>query len=91
MTSVVQAADRDERVPEGKSVMVTLDASGDSKLIWDGDVPTEVEAARAQFDTLKSKGYVAYSVTRKGDKGSVIHEFDPTAEKIILAPATRGG
>lgn len=90
MTSVVEEANRDD-VPEGKSVLVVLDASGDSKIIWSKDAPEEVAAARAQFDTLKQKGYQAYSVKSDGEKGSVIREFDPTAEKIILAPATRGG
>ena len=71
--------------------LVILDASGDTRVIWDADKPAEVEAARETFTKLKAKGYLAYAVTRKGDKGEVIRDFDPDAEKMILAPQTVGG
>lgn len=65
--------------------------AGDLKVIWDSDNDEEVEAAREQFNSLTGKGYMAYSVTGRGRKGEQIREFDPDAEKIILAPALRGG
>lgn len=71
--------------------LLVLDVSGDTKIIWDPDKPEEVENARETFNRLRKKGYAAYSVNRKGDKGEVIREFDPEAEKLILAPATVGG
>ncbi len=71
--------------------LVILDQHGDTKLIWDPEKPDEVEHARSTFDSLKKKGYLAYSVTRKGDKGEVLKAFDAEAEKMILAPATVGG
>lgn len=64
---------------------------GDLKVIWDKDNEAEVEAARAQFDQLQKKGYLAYTVTGQGRKGTQVREFDEDAEKIILAPALRGG
>lgn len=71
--------------------MAILDATGDTKVIWDPHNPDEVAAAKAQFDTLKKKGFIAYTVNKKGDKGEVIREFDPNAEKIILSPPLAGG
>lgn len=71
--------------------LVILDHTGDTKIIWDADKPEEVEAAREQFDKLRKKGYAAYSVDRKGEKGEVLRKFDPDAEKLILAPPTVGG
>lgn len=71
--------------------MCVLDDTGDTKIIWDSDKPEEVAAARETFDKLKAKGYLAYSVDKKGEKGEVIRKFDPDAEKIILAPQTIGG
>jgi len=68
-----------------------LDQTGDTKIIWDTDKPDEVENARETFNKLRKKGYAAYSVNRKGDKGEVLREFDPEAEKLILAPPTVGG
>ncbi len=68
-----------------------LDATGDTKLIWNPNNTDEVENAKRTFNDLRSKGYLAYKVTEGGAKGEVIREFDANAEKIILAPALRGG
>jgi hypothetical protein len=65
---------------------------GDLKVIWDRSKPEEVQAARKQFDEMRKKGYLAFSVKGKdGAKDEQITEFDPDAERIILAPAMRGG
>jgi hypothetical protein len=71
--------------------MKTLDETGDTKLIWDPNIKDEVDVARESFNKLKKKGYIAYSVKEGGKKGTAINEFDPSAEKIILAPAVMGG
>lgn len=71
--------------------MRIIDATGDTKLIWDSDNEAEVENARRSFNDLKKKKYNAYSVKKDGEKGSVITEFDPNAEKIIMAPQMAGG
>lgn len=71
--------------------MTVLDKTGDTKIVWDASKPDEVEAARQTFDRLRKKGYAAYSVKRNGDQGEVIREFDPQAEKVILAPQMIGG
>ncbi len=74
------------------SVMSVLDHTGDTKHIWDKNRPDEVSAIRAIFDKLtKEKKYLAYSVTDSGDKGAVVREFDPSAERLILAPQLVGG
>lgn len=73
-------------------VMAVMDPkAGDLKVIWDPNNEDEVAAAADQFTTLRKKGYLAYTVDSRGKKGTQITEFDPTAEKIILAPALRGG
>lgn len=72
--------------------MRTLDSSGDSAIKWDKGSPDEVDAARAMFNTLKSKGYVGYLANRKGEKGSQrVDEFDPDAERLIMVPPVKGG
>lgn len=65
--------------------------AGDLKVIWDPDNDDEVAAARAQFDTLRGKGYLAYTVGDRGRKGTQIRAFDAAAEKMILAPPLVGG
>lgn len=89
--SIVTEAHTDD-VPEGMHVMVTLDQTGDTRLIWDPNVPHEVENARRTFDLLvNEKRMAAYAVTRKGEKGTVVNRFDPEAEKLIFAPRLVGG
>ena len=90
MTSVVSEATLDD-VPEGKCVLSILDASGDTKIIWDPNNADETSAAERTFKDLKKKRYVAYAVRADGEKAEVIQEFDRTAGKVILAPALAGG
>lgn len=72
--------------------LAVIDRSGDTKLMWDKNNQDEVDAAAATFKSLKAKGYIAYSVKGKnGEKDQVIRDFDPDAERIILAPAMAGG
>lgn len=74
-----------------KHEMRIIDITGDTKLIWDADASEEVENARKTFKRLTKKGYHAYSVKKNGEEGKLITEFDPDAEKIILAPPMAGG
>lgn len=71
--------------------MIVLDETGDTKLIWDCEKQDEVDAAKKMFSDMKKKGYIAYKVDRKGDKGEIMDSFDPEAEKIIMAPQMKGG
>jgi len=71
--------------------MAILDKTGDTKIIWDPDNEAEVENAERTFKDLKKDGFVAYSVKRNGKKDGIIHDFDPDAGKIIMAPRMVGG
>ena len=73
------------------AVIEAMDQTGDTKTIWDKDNPDEVENARATFDRLKDSGHVAYSVDKEGEPDSIIHEFDPDAERLIMRPPMVGG
>jgi len=69
-----------------------MGAKGDTRVIWNPRDPDEVAAARAQFDTLvKEKRFLAFRVNTTGGKGEQIREFDPEAEKLIIAPPMAGG
>lgn len=78
-------------VEEKKSVLSKMDGSGDSKFMWSADNQDEIDAAEKMFTELKAKGYLAYKVDANGDKAEVIHQFDETAEKIIMSPQIIGG
>lgn len=91
--SLVKLADEVEELdlPEGKHVMQYMSDEGDSRIIWDPDNQDEVQAARHTFDELTGKGYQAYAVRRGGEKGERVRKWDPSLERLILAPATVGG
>jgi hypothetical protein len=71
--------------------LIILDETGDSRIQWDPNDPEQVAAARARFDELKAKRYLAYKVDKNGNKGEVISKFDPNAERIILHSQMIGG
>jgi hypothetical protein len=65
---------------------------GDTRVIWNPRDADEVAAARATFDELvKEKHFLAFKVQRGGGKGEQVTEFDPAAEKLIIAPPMAGG
>lgn len=68
-----------------------LDHTGDTKVIWDRNDADSTAAAKAMFDSLKAKGHVAYSVGEEGKPASIVKEFDPALEKIIMKPLAKGG
>jgi len=81
----------DLRTADPQSVLIVLDETGDTKIVWDAEKADEVENARDSFNKLRKRGYAAFAVKRDGSKGAVINEFDPDAEKIILSPPLAGG
>jgi hypothetical protein len=78
-------------VAELISHLIVLDETGDSRVQWDRNNPEQVAAARARFDELKAKRYLAYKVDASGNQGEVINKFDPSAERIILHTPMIGG
>lgn len=69
-----------------------MGAAGDTKIIWDPDNREEVKNAKRTFDEMVGdKGFMAFAVARAGEKGERIREFDPDAEKLIIAPPMAGG
>jgi hypothetical protein len=82
----------DVELKSGQSLIARLDTTGDTKIFWDHQNQTEIDIARAAFTKAKADGYMAYKVTGKdGAKGEILAQFDPLAERIILAPPLRGG
>ena len=59
-------------------------------LEWNKDDADEVERAEKTFTTYLKKGWIAFAVTPE-EKRIHMFQFDPTVEKIILAPVVEGG
>lgn len=71
--------------------MATMGKAGDIKTIWDPGNEDETAMAKEQFKKLTGKGFAAFRVNKKGDKGEQITEFDPLAASIIIVPPMAGG
>ncbi len=72
--------------------MAFLDATGDTKKIWNKDSPEEVEDAKRSFDYFtKEKRYLAFKVQDNGDKGEQVREFNAAYGKMIFVPPMKGG
>jgi hypothetical protein len=71
--------------------MMELDRTGDTRIQFDKSNAVEVSAAEKRFKELKGKGYAAFGVNKKGDKGVLMSDFDPAAERILFVPPLVGG
>lgn len=81
-----------ERAPrEGDCELCVMDATGDTKIIWNPADDFETKNAREQFEKHKKQGYVIYKVDPDGDSGEVMHSFDPNAAKMIARQRVVGG
>ena len=68
-----------------------LDKTGDTKSIFDKDVPVEVEAAKEQFKSLLAKGFKAFTVGKDGKADKSVKKFKASDERYIFVPALAGG
>ena len=73
------------------ATLFVMDETGDTRLQWHVDNRDEMLAAKARYAELKQKGYAAYSVDKSGRQGALLHDFDETAERIIMVPPMVGG
>ena len=77
---------------DGIGELAVMDATGDTKTIWDSKNPDEVENARKQFDYfVKEKKYAAFTVDKKGEQSEPLKKFDPELERIIFVKPLAGG
>jgi hypothetical protein len=79
-------------------VMNIMDRSGHQNMQWDSSDPKAVEMARAKFAEYAGRGYQAFAVDVKTERGMTeetkgrrIDTFDPTVQKLILIPQMQGG
>ncbi len=71
--------------------LAELNATGDTKTLWNPDNATEVEIAENAFDEFKRKGFSIFRVDTEGGKGSLMTKFDAEAAKMIAVPRIVGG
>lgn len=79
------------RVAGSVCEMLVMDRTGHSITTWNINTPVEVDAARAQFDSLVKAGYRAFRVEGNDNQGARMETFDPNAGKIMMVPHLVGG
>jgi hypothetical protein len=73
-----------------KHILRILDVkAGDLTFEWEPDDGGGVALAEREFDAAKEKGLDAYATT--GEASTIIKEFDPEADTIVMAPRINGG
>lgn len=93
MTSAAQAIEEAgaEETGTRKTLRILDPVLGDQKMTWDPDNDDEVALAKTAFENGRKKGLCGYRVDKKGGKAEVMKDFDPAADKMILAPPVAGG
>lgn len=87
----IEEADLQAALTSGRAVLQVMDETGDSKKIWNPDVPEEVEDAKESFKRLKKAGYAFFHVDVKGNQGEQMNEFAPKSGRYIAVKALAGG
>lgn len=90
MSTATLRPEIDALAPE-RNMLCCMNHEGDKRIMWDSNDPEGIKEAEMTFNEYKAKGYLAYRVNKKGDQGSVIDTFDPSAERIIMQPQMIGG
>lgn len=85
------SADKTRVKTELDCEIAVMGKEGDLKTIWNPNNTDEVANARRTFTDMRAKGYLAFKVDAKGDKGEQMNEFDPGAGKVIMVPPFQGG
>lgn len=86
--------DQTSRFTDGRydGVLQVMDRQhGDYRIMWDRSKPEEVLEARHTFERLRGQRYLAYTVSEDGTRGETVRDFDPEAQRVILAPQLQGG
>jgi hypothetical protein len=70
---------------------IIMDRGGDTRHTFDPADEAAVRRARERFKALTSKGYRAVALGKEGQPGSLLRDFDATAEQTLFIPQLQGG
>lgn len=71
---------------EGENVFFArvFDETGDRRLIWNLNVPSQIKEAMQEFNSYIEKGCKIYAVKPDGRKGKRVFGFDPELEEVFV-------
>ena len=73
------------------NVQIVIDQTGDTRHTFDPSDYDSLQQAERRFRKLTGEGFRAVSLGRDGEPGSLVREFNPTAERTLFIPQLQGG
>lgn len=77
-----------EDLTEGEFRFHILDESGDRIISWNAKDKKQVKEASLKFNEYMEKGYKAYLIDQKGNRGRRIFSFDVDQEEVVFDDKT---
>lgn len=68
-----------------------LDQTGHTEELHDTKVEDGIARAERRFKELTGQGFRAAKITDDGSPGTMLKQFDPTAESVVFIPRLVGG
>ena len=65
--------------------------NGYRTMTWDPETREGQAEAEAVFLRYTAQGYLSYRLNPSGTSGQIVKNFDPQAERLVLAPQMAGG
>ena len=80
-------------IPEGHGLLSIMDATGDTRIMWDPRNKDDLAAAKDAFDSARKRGMTVYLVDPESGEsnGEVVTEFPKKAGKLIAVRQMQGG
>ena len=72
-------------------VQIVMYRSGDTRHAFDAGDADSLANAEQRFQELTGKGFRAVALNKDGQRGRLLHEFDPEAEETLFVPQLQGG
>lgn len=70
---------------------IIMDRTGDTRHAFDPTDADDVALALDRFRDLIGKGYRAVALGKDGQPGTLLRDFDPTAQETLFIPQLEGG
>lgn len=73
------------------AIQIVMDRSGDTRHLFDGEDPAAVALAEDRFHRLTSKGFRAIALSKDGEPGRLLRNFDAQVAQTLFVPRLEGG
>jgi hypothetical protein len=72
-------------------IQIIMDRTGDTRHEFDPDDVTDVARAEKRFRDLTLKGFRAVALSKHGEPGKLLTNFNRAVEQVLFIPQLQGG